>query len=315
MIKKLMNKLMNKLSGKPIHKPTNKIICFILSLLILSIVLATLAHAKRKRFVEIISHSTTIDVSNVGLNEKVWNDIKPYRQILQPQFLVVPKPEKTGVKEVFIQSINNGRHIAFRLAWKDATKDETPRIMDFSDGAAIQFPLANEIIPEHFMGQKDAPVHILFWKAWRSKDKEKGFQTIKDAYPNMTTDLYTFDYPVKGKGTSKTQDEKDIYIPGKAAGNPVSFPSKSIIKELSSQGPGTITFKKTKNTSGDAEYKDGKWSVVFRRPFNVKDPQSVQFKPGQRMPLAFAVWEGTYMESGGRKAVSPAWAEVEVETK
>lgn len=307
--------MIRKLSNKSMYKLANKIIIVFLNLLILSIILSTAANAQRKKFIEIVSHSTGIDVSRVGLKEKVWDTIKPYRQILQPQFLVVPKPGEIGVKEIWVQSINNGKHIAFRLVWNDSTKDETPRIMDFSDGAAIQFPLANEVIPEHFMGQKDAPVHILFWKAWRSKDKEKGFQTIKDAYPNMTTDLYTFDYPVEGKGTSKTQDEKNIFIPGKAAGNPISFPSKSIIKELSSQGPGTITIKKTENTSGEAEYKDGKWAVVFRRPLTVSDSQSVQFQPGQRMPLAFAIWEGTLMESGGRKAVSPAWAEVEVESK
>ncbi len=289
----------------------NKIITVFLSLLILS----TAVHAQRKKFVELVSHSTAIDVSQAGLKEKVWDTVKPYRQPLQPQFLTVPKPAEIGVKEIWVQSINDGKHIAFRLVWNDSTKDETPRIMDFSDGAAIQFPLTNEIIPDHFMGAKDAPVHILFWKAWRSKDKEKGFQTIKDAYPNMTTDIYNFDYPIEGKGTLKTEDEKNIFIPGKAAGNPISFPSKSIIKELSSQGPGTITFKDTENTSGEAEWKDGKWSVVFRRPFTVNDSQSVQFKSGQRMPLAFAIWEGTRMESGGRKAVSPAWAEVEIEAK
>jgi len=296
------------------HKLANKIV-MVFFMLILFISMTITANAQRKQFVEIVSHGTKIDVSRVGLKEEVWDDIKPYRQHLQPQFLVVPKPSSIGVKEVFVQSINNGKHIAFRLVWNDATKNETPRIMDFSDGAAIQFPLENKIVPEHFMGQKDAPVHILFWKAWRSKDHEKGFQTIKDAYPNMTSDIYTFDYPIEGVGTSKTQDEKNIFIPGKAAKNPISSPSKNIIKELSSRGPGTITFKTTENTTGEAEHKDGKWSVVFRRPFTVTDSQSVQFKAGQRMPLAFSIWEGTLMESGGRKAVSPAWAEVEVETK
>ncbi len=290
---------------------TKKIIIAFLCLFFVAIA----AHAERKKFVEIVSHSTAMDVSQVGLSDKVWNTVKPYKQPLQPQFLVVPKPTKIGVNEIFVQSINDGKYIAFRLVWNDTTKNETLKITDFSDGAAIQFPVTSEVFPEHFMGEKDAPVHILFWKAWRSKDKERGFQTVKDAYPNMTTDIYNFDYPVKGKGTSKTEAEKNIFIPGKAAGNPISFPSKSIIKELSSQGPGTITFKKTENTSGEAEYKDGKWSVIYRRPLTVGDPQSVQFKPGKRMPLAFAIWEGSLMESGGRKAVSPAWAEVEVRAK
>jgi hypothetical protein len=277
--------------------------------------LASTADAERKRFVEFTSHLKNIDVSKVRLDDDVWETIKPYRQPLQKQFLEVPKPADIGVKEVFVQSINDGKYIAFRLVWKDATINETPRIMDFSDGAAIQFPVSGEVFPEYFMGEEKAPVHILYWKAWRSKDKKSGFQTTKTAYPNMTTDIYTFDYPVKGTGTEKTQAEKDIFIPGRAAKNPMSFPSKGIIAELSSAGPGTITSKKVDNTSGEAEWEEGEWSVVIRRPFTVNDPESVQFKAGERTPIAFAIWEGDRMESGGRKAVSPAWAEVEVENK
>jgi hypothetical protein len=132
-------------------------------------------------------------------------------------------------------------------------------------------------------------VHIFYWKAWRSKDKESGYQTVKHAYPNMTTDIYTFDYPIKGQGTEKTQAEKNIYIPGVAAGNPVSIPIKGIIAELSSTGTGTIMSKKTENNSGDAAWKDGQWTVIFRRPFVVDDTESVQFKAGEKTPIAFAV--------------------------
>ena len=170
-----------------------------------------------------------------------------------------------------------------------------------------------EELPEFFMGETKKPVHILYWKAWRSKDKKNGFQTTKTAYPNMTTDIYTFDYPVKGVGTEKTQSEKDIFIPGRAADNPLSFPSKEVITELSATGPGTITFKKIANTSGEAEWENGRWTVIFNRPLTVKDLGSVRFTAGTRMPVAFAVWEGSRMESGGRKAISPAWAEVEIQ--
>jgi DMSO reductase family type II enzyme heme b subunit len=129
----------------------------------------------------------------------------------------------------------------------------------------------------------------------------------------MTVNLYQFDYPVQGKGTEKTQAEKDIFIPGKAAGNPVSVAHKEIIEELSAEGAGTLKSKTVENTTGDAEWKNGEWTVVFRRPLSVDDPGSVQFKPGEKMPVAFAVWEGGRNESAGRKAVSPAWAEVKVE--
>ena len=290
-------------------KMVKKTICFLFCLLIF----IPSAHAERRRFVEVVSHRLDMDVSKVGLDTEVWKSINPYRHPLQEQFLEVPKPVEVGVKEIFVQSIHDGKHISFRLAWKDETKDDSIGLMNFSDGAALQFPVNKEELPEYFMGEEKKPVHILYWKAWRSKDLRDGFQTTKSAYPNMTTDIYTFDYPVKGKGTEKTQAEKDIFIPGKAAKNPLSFPIKGIIAELSATGPGTITFKNIENTSGDARWENGEWTVIFRRPLTVKDSESVQFKLGEKMPVAFAVWEGSRMESAGRKAVSPAWAEVEVE--
>ncbi|MBW2367579.1 MAG: hypothetical protein JRH15_06820 [Deltaproteobacteria bacterium] len=271
------------------------------------------ALAEKKRFVEFTSHRTPLDVSSVKIHDDVWKTIPPYRQPLQRQFLEMPKPAKVGVKEVFVQSIHDGKHIAFRMVWPDATKNETPGITRFSDAAAIQFPVDREAFPEYFMGEAEKKVHILYWRAWRSKDRESGFQTTKSAYPNMTTDIYTFDYPIEGTGTQKTQEEKDIFIPGKAANNPMSFPTKRIITELSSAGPGTISFKNIENTSGDTAWEDGQWTVVIRRPLAVDDAQSVRFSPGERMPVAFAIWEGEQLEVGGRKAVSPAWAEVEVE--
>ena len=286
-----------------------KIMCIFFGLLL---IFAT-ANAERKRFVEFTSIRKDMDVSKVKLEDEIWKQIKPYRQPLQKQFLEAPKPAEIGVKELFVQSINDGKYIAFRLVWADATRDDRIKIMNFSDGAAIQFPVMKKDSPEYFMGESEKPVHILFWKAWRSRDRESGFQTTKTAYPNMTTDIYTNDYPVKGKGTEKTQSEKDIYIPGRAAKNPLSFPAKGIVAELIAVGPGSTTSKNIANTSGDAGWENGEWKVIFRRPLTVKDSESVQFKAGERMPVAFAVWEGSRMESAGRKAVSPAWAEVEIE--
>ncbi len=273
---------------------------------------AAFAYAGEKEFVEVSSYRTNIDVGKVKLNDDAWNTVTPYKQPLQRQFLVAPMPADVGVKEVFLQSINDGKHIAFRLVWKDATRDDSLKIMNFSDGAAIQFPVKKEPLPEFFMGEPDKPVHIIYWKAWRSRDHEEGFQTVKTAYPNMTVDMYNFDYSVKGNGTDKTQAEKDIFIPGKAAGNPLSVPHKEIIEELSAEGAGTLASKNIENTTGEADWKNGEWTVIFIRPLNVSDAKSVQFKAGEKMPVAFAIWEGSRMESAGRKAVSPAWAEVEI---
>lgn len=286
-----------------------KIICFFLGLS-LSVVSA---YAEQKKFAEFSSYHKNIDVSKVRLNDDVWKTVPTYKQPLQRQFLVVPKPADVGVKEVLVQSINDGRHIAFRLTWKDITMNDGIKVMNFSDGAAIQFPVKKEPLPEYFMGETKKPVHILYWKAWRSRDQENGFQTVKSAYPNMTVDMFNFDDSVKGNGTEKTEVEKNLFTPGRAAGNPLSLPHKEIIEELTAEGSGTLESKNIENTTGEAERKNGEWVVIFKRPLNVGDTGSVQFKVGDRMPVAFSIWEGSRKESAGRKSVSPAWAEVRVE--
>lgn len=254
------------------------------------------------------------DVSRIDLKDPIWKGVKPYRQVLQPQFLEIPKPQDVGVKEVYVQSVNDGKYIVFRLTWKDSTLDDSVGLMKFSDGAALQFPADRDALPQFFMGEKNKPVHILYWKAWASRDKEKGFQSVETAYPNMTVDMYNFDYKIKAKGTDKTQEEKSLFIPGRAAKNPVSYPGKEVVEELTSSGPGTITHLDLYNTTGEARWENDQWTVLFRRPLRVDDRGSVKFTPGEKMPVAFAIWEGSFRETGGRKAVSPAWAEVEVAT-
>lgn len=275
--------------------------------------IASSVSAADNTFVEFSSFRRNIAVSTVGLRDDVWNTATPHTHPLQRQFLVEPKPTDVGVKEVRVQSVHDGKYIAFRLVWKDATRDENPKIMTFSDGVALQFPVTKDPLPEYFMGEPGKPVHILHWKAWRSADQKNGFQTVKDAYPNMAVDVYQFDYPVQGTGTEKTQQEKDIFIPGKAAGNPLSVPHKEIIEELSAEGSGTLKSMLIENTTGEGEWRNGEWTVVIRRPLAVDDPGSVRFTPGEKMPVAIAVWEGGRRESAGRKSVSPAWAEVKVE--
>ena len=182
--------------------------------------------AGEKKFVEFSSMRRNIDVSKVGLNDNVWKTAAPYKQPLQRQFLVDPKPADVGVKEVLVQSVHDGKYIAFRLVWKDAARNDNPKIMNFSDSAALQFPVKKSRSPSILWESQKSRYTSSTGRAWRSADRKHGFQTVKTAYPNMVVDLYQFDYPVQGKGTEKTQAEKDIFIPGKAAGNPLPFPIK-----------------------------------------------------------------------------------------
>ena len=264
-------------------------------------------------FVELRSYKKPIDVSKISVADPIWKSVSVYKQPLQRQFLVDPKPADVGVKEISVQSIYDGTAIAIRLSWQDTTKNDQPSITDFSDGASIEFPVHRDPLPEFFMGAPNRPVHLLHWRAWRSRDQAQGFQTVKSAYPNMVSEMYNFDYKVNGKGTEHTDKEKEMFTPGRAANNPLSFPHNQIIEEANAEGPGTLKSKGIENTSGEGIWENGKWSVVFCRPLHVNDANSVQFGVGEKTPIAFAVWEGSMGEVGGRKAVSAAWAEILLE--
>ena len=142
------------------------------------------------------------------------------------------------MKEVLVQSVHDGKYIAFRLVWKDAARNDNPKIMNFSDSAALQFPVKKSRSPS------------ILWESQKSRYTSStggpgGARTGNtDSRPSRrpirtwSWISIQFDYPVQGKGTEKTQAEKDIFIPGKAA-EILSVPHKEIIEELSAEGSGT----------------------------------------------------------------------------
>lgn len=265
-------------------------------------------------YVEFTSRRRAVDVAAVGVADPVWEGIAPQAQPLIKQFLIPPKPETLAVYEVEVRSIHDGKSIAFRLSWADATRDDGISVTAHSDACALQFPVKGKALPQYFMGQPGLPVHILHWKAWRSRDVAEGRQGVRTAYPNMTVDMYNFDYPEKHPLTDKTDAEKDVFLPARAAKNPVALGIKGTVEELVAEGyGGTMVAKPAERTYGESLWKDGRWTVLLRRPLAVDDPKSAAFAPGETIQIAFAVWEGSRRESGARKAVSPAWAEIALE--
>jgi len=46
------------------------------------------------------------------------------------------------------------------------------------------------------------------------------------------------------------------------------------------------------------------WRVVFKRAVSTNDVNDVQFRSGQNIPVAFAVWDGQNVERNGMKGIS-----------
>lgn len=260
----------------------------------------------------ILVNSVKDDVSKANINASFWNKAKDFTVSLMAQPMTLPKPEKTETSLVKVKAVHNGKWISFKLNWKDAEKSEAGPLGKFSDGIAIEFPvkLANGEPPSAFMGQTGSPVHIYHWKAAFQLDKDKGFHTMKDIYPNASIDMYPLEPKIDGNYPKATEEQKNVFSHGKAAGNPQAYPKTKALDEIYAEGFGTSQVIDNHEAIANGEWKNGEWNVVISRPLKAKVGSSLE--TGKPNFICFAVWQGGKSEVGSRKAVSLVWTPLEL---
>ena len=244
-----------------------------------------------------------------------WDSAPALAVPLTAQSGVAPALAQATVNEVNVKSLNDGQRIAFRLTWADATLDDhATRPDQFRDAAAIQMPIS-ETLPVICMGAVGQLVNIWHWKADWQTDIDQGFQEVVEAYPNFWNDYYPF---VVGKPpyhvpTDFSSADARAYFIGWTAGNPLSDPNRvTPVEDLNALGFGTLTHQKNQDVLGRGVYKDGKWNVVFSRPFASADASDAQLLSGKASSVAFAVWNGSNQEVGARKQLS-SWVTLQVQ--
>lgn len=185
------------------------------------------------------------------------------------------------------RALHNNGTLYLRLEWDDATEDVSSyRPEEFADAAAIEFPAqAATTIPSFCMGQPSAGVNIWHWRA----DSEQVLALPPEQYPSAVVDWYP--------------STEDLFFTARAAGNPYAL-NLSPVQELVAQAFGTLTPAAEQLVQGHGVYANGKWLVVFARPFDTADPELAKFAAGTKTDVAFAVWDGAKGERDGMKSVS-----------
>lgn len=251
------------------------------------------------------------NIENDFRNQSLWKSVEMEVEVsLMGQPMVPPKPKSTETSSVRVSAIHDGKWAAFRLRWKDAEISESDRLATFSDAVAIQFPIKNnEAPPPPMMGGKDDPVHIFHWRYQYQVDAIKGKKTIDQIYPNMSLDMYPLDFRLKGNHQEATQEQKDSFVGGLAAGNPQSVP-KSGVDEILAEGFGTSALMEARLAKGFGEWKNGEWTVIIARPLNYENESKLPV--GKKSNIAFAVWQGGKKEIGAIKSLTMMWTPLSV---
>lgn len=243
---------------------------------------------------------------------RLWDDAPATRVALEPQRQAMPMRDGVSVPDVEIRALTDGRRIAWRLSWADATDNWFLEADMFCDQAAIQLPLVDNAA--FTMGAPDFPVQIMLWKAIWQKDVDEGFQDVQDLHPNYWTDLYWFadgEFPQRVPEDFMRTEARDWFVAYRT-GNPTANFDRSIpVDELYAEGFGSLTPQEESASVGRGVYDDGRWHVVIGRPLETADRADFQFRPGVRNVVAFAIWEGGDEDAGGRKHHSQ-WIPFEV---
>jgi mono/diheme cytochrome c family protein len=245
-----------------------------------------------------------------AIPESAWLDAPPVAVVLTPLWWRdYPEPD------LQVQALHDGQTIAVRLSWHDQTRnDQTVRIQDFEDMAALQlFKGGRE--PFLGMGLADKSVDVWLWRAsWQGNPAS--YADVDTAYPNMGVDLYPFEKAGKGPRRHAPDLQPRAYVTANAAGNLRSDPTAPFTaNSLQAKGPGTLTMRPrlSQLVSAAGTWNDGRWTVVLRRSLETKDPDSgITLAAGDKVSIAFAIWDGAARDRNGQKLVS-IWHDLELE--
>jgi DMSO reductase family type II enzyme heme b subunit len=217
----------------------------------------------------------------------VWDGVEPVFIPIMPLWW---RDER--VEGVSFAAVHNGKHIAIRLDWDDATvNDLAAGTESFTDGAALQLAAADNP-PLFAMGQRDVLVNIWHWKASRQRDADTKRAALDAQYPNAVRD---------DNGNPDFQTAAD-------AGNLVATTQAAASVEcLLSGGFGTLSSRSfaQQTARGGARRTPTGWSIVFLHELGTEEgADEVALEPGAAVSIAFAAWDGALGDRNGQKSVS-----------
>ena len=144
------------------------------------------------------------------------------------------------------------------------------------------------------------------------------FQDLEKIYPNIGIDSYPnllkapFEQPTRNALTMQSDPR---FVTAWGAGNIVADPTRhSAAEDLTAQGFGTLRAHPLKDQEVEATgvYATGSYQVQFTRAFTGIGNTAIRLAPGDRVPVAFAVWNGSAGDRDGKKSVT-IWQELLLE--
>ncbi len=222
--------------------------------------------------------------------DPAWNDAQEAYVGLMPLWW-----RDARVNGVRLRALHDGRTLAVRLTWEDATRDEEILGQStFTDAAALQFSALADA-PLFTMGSTNFPVNIWQWKAAWERDLQS-VRDVVDRFPSTPSDTYAH---------VATADEA-MYLTARAVHNIQSVERRTNAGEaLKAEGFGTLApLVGGAPLTASGTWNEGFWEVVFVREMSSDTARAISFAPGARVYVALGVWNGSAADRNGQKSVT-----------
>ncbi|MFO0915229.1 MAG: ethylbenzene dehydrogenase-related protein [Pirellulales bacterium] len=200
---------------------------------------------------------------------------------------------------VQVQAMHDGKDLAIRLTWPDATANTravSPE--EFEDMAAIQL---NRGPTEPFlgMGAPEGQVELWVWRGGREATGDE--RSMMDDYP--------FDSQVYHERA--TPPLPDV-ITARAVGNPLAV-RDTTGSQLAAKGIGSTTFvpRPSQAVSTEASHQPDGWTVVLRRPLTAPG-EGLDLAGTEHCSIAIALWDGAMRDRASQKLIT-MWSDLRLE--
>jgi len=198
---------------------------------------------------------------------------------------------------VLVQAVYDAESIALLVRWHDMNADKAGK-----NGPSIAVPVEEESgAPAAAGAPTDAaaaqPADPFAEQAAPSAPVSEFSDAVAIQLPSQVPVGARKPYFIFGDGQSPV----DLWFFDLAKPGPLQFTGK---------GSTDIAANDTGDVTGVANYDQGEWSVIFKRPRRAGS--GVPFNPGEFMPVAFSVWDGLSRERGNKRGLT-VWYSLYVE--
>ena len=209
----------------------------------------------------------------------IWKDAEPMDIRLTGQVVAAPRWQNPSIELATVRAVHNDMEIAFLIEWDDPFRDDAHKAEAAFDpgkirkiGAYNSYVAANGMVARKLKTFRDSIALQFPVKQPEGTKKPHFFR----GSPSAPVHLWTWKADLEAKGE----------------------PSVVEANARGWQQPAKVQAKDRQQIAAKAEWRQGRWSVVMKRPLRTADKNDVQFVRGVFVPMAVNAWDGSNGEHG-----------------